>query len=524
MKKINFHHIKFMIMAALVTVSCSDDDYTTDVETVISEEIKSVSLEGNILSFDSEETLASLLENKEETTEKVTDFMKEGFQSLQPNFKNLEDSEIDTYLSAKAERLSSKGSLYTNNTGKSNNDIDTDDEIISDETFASILNEDREVIVGKNYYIYTTDGLYFIEKSKKDKLTAYLATLENSNGFVSRSMKSMKSKVQNINGKEDGELIVDLNPVTGKTVKIDEDIMVFIVDAQDEIAFGPSNKEDKDSSLSNKVTPILAPHTFPVAQYTENSLWQQFFGNTVDVNQYHTSEHRIKTKFWNQNYLLWATIGAEARYQKKRFIGWSESDTSDGVRLGINSAVYTYTSNFSPYNPNDPNRVTLKYKGVSYNPSGQVVTQYPMSPSTWPINPTATVGALEITIFGNDIYLPLSGSEANKTINGLLSQARSIIPGLNADLDNDQVRVNIVKYLPSSFQVTEADIVKKHRSQASENFDFNFLIKFKSGSSAFTTLTNQLNAEKYKSIEIDMYGAALKNNVWLGTRIRGKAK
>lgn len=147
-----------------------------------------------------------------------------------------------------------------------------------------------------------------------------------------------------------------------------------------------------------------------------------------------------------------------------------------------------------------------------------------MTPTLWPITPTATVGALEITIFGNDIYYPLSGSTANSTINSLLSQARSIVPGLNADLDNDKVSVNVIKYLPGKFQITEADIVKKHRSEASQNFDFNFLIKLKPDTSLFATLANQLNASKYTSIEIDMYGAALKNNVWLGTRIRGKAK
>ncbi|PIB27557.1 hypothetical protein BFP77_11755 [Maribacter sp. 4U21] len=522
MKKINFHHIKFMIMASLVTVSCSDDDYVADSEDALIAEQKVVSLEGNILAFDSEETLIALLEDKEGTSLKVEEFIQEGFTSLKPNFSDLEGPEVEAYLSAKAERLSSKGALYTNKTGK-NNDIDTEDEIIADETFASILNEDREIIVGNNYYIYTTDGLYFIEKSKKDKLVDYLQKLESSSGFTSRSMKALNAQGQNFYGKEDNELVVDLNPVSGRTIKIDDDINVFVVETEEDV-FGPKNKGANDESMSGKVTPILAPHTFPVAQYTENSLFQKIFGNTIDVNQYHDSTHRIKTKFWNQNYLLWATVGAEARYQKKRFIGWSESDTSDGVRLGINNAVYTYTSNVSPYNPNDPNRVILKYKGVSYNPSGQVVPQYPMAPSTWPINQTATVAALEITIFGNDIYYPITGSTANSTINNLLSQARSIVPGLNADLEADKVRVNIVKYLPNSFQVTEADILLKHRSEASKTFDFNFLISFKSSSSGFSHLANQLNAEKYKSIEIDMYGAALRNNVWLGTRIRGKAK
>jgi len=218
MKKINFHHIKFMIMASLVTVSCSDDDYIADVESVAIEELKPISLEGNILSFDSEQTLASILEDKEETLTIIEDFKSDGFLSLKPNFENLESSEIDTFLAAKAQRLSSKGAMYTNKTGK-NDDIDTTDEIIADETFASILNEDREVIVGNNYYIYTTDGLYFIEKSKKDKLTDYLAALEKTNGFTSRSMKSSKNQVSNLFGKE-GELIVDVNPVSGKTLRL----------------------------------------------------------------------------------------------------------------------------------------------------------------------------------------------------------------------------------------------------------------------------------------------------------------
>ena len=522
MKINNIFHISLILMVASAVVSCSEDDNAMNVDTIATEQVEVVFLEDNILSFDSEATLATLLEDKAETVIKIEKFTKDGFQPLSPDFQGMESSEVDTYLKNKAERLASKGKLYTNKTGKSI-DIDTDDEIISDHTFASILNEDREVIVGKNYYIYTTDGLYFIEKTKKNKLTEYLATLENSDDFVSRSMKAT-IQTENISAKDNGELIVDLNPVAGKTVIINGDISLFTVDTENTIDFSAANTENKEASLSGKVTPILAPHTFPVAQYTENSLFQQFFGNTIDVNQYHDSDHRIKTKFWNQNYLLWATIGAEARYQKKRFIGWSESDTSDGVRLGINNAVYTYNNNFSPYNPNDPKRVTLKYKGVNYNISGQVVPSYPMSPTTWPINQTATVAALEITIFGNDVYYPLTGAQANSSINNLLSQARSVVPGLNADLDNDKVRVNIVKYLPNSFQVTEADILLKHRSEASKTFDFNFLISFKSSSSLTSQLANQLNATKYSSIEMDMYGAALRNNVWLGTRIKGKAK
>lgn len=313
---------------------------------------------------------------------------------------------------------------------------------------------------------------------------------------------------------------MSLNLVEGTVTQITPKISLYSVCS----GGGSGGSSDGSSGGSpNNVIPLLVPQNFGTCSYSEDSLFQQVFGNTVKCNDYHDSTHRIQTKVWNENYLIWSSVGASAKYQKKRIIGWSESSTSDGVRLGINHAIYTYETNFSPYNALDPNRVIFKYKGVNYDMTGNVVTTYPINPSEWPFIEKETYGAIEITILGEDLYYPLKGKDANKSINTLLSQARNLINGLSSDMKQDKVGVNIVKFLPNSFQVTQADILLKHSSQAKKIFDFNYLVEWESNSNWGENLLNQLgNSTKYEKIDIDIYGAALRNGVWKGKRIRGK--
>ena len=270
---------------------------------------------------------------------------------------------------------------------------------------------------------------------------------------------------------------------------------------------------------------MLIPQKFGTCVYSENSLFQQVFGNTVKCNDYHDSKHRIQTKVWNENYLVFATVGVSAKYQKKRLVGWSKSGTADEVRLGINHAIYTYKSPISPYNPFDPQRVVVRYKGVSYDLNGNVVPKFPIDPAAWPYEQNATVGEVDVEIFGAEIYYPLTGKEANKTINNLLSQIRSNFRGLGNDLSRDKVGVNIIKFLPNKFKIVRTDIVQKHGSKVKETFDTNFLLTLKNSSDLnFKTFTDQINAKKYDNLDIDIYGAALRKGVWKGKRIVGKIK
>ena len=59
-------------------------------------------------------------------------------------------------------------------------EIDDEDEIIADPYFASILNEDREILVGSDVYKYTLDGVYFTDEENTDALYEYLENQESS--------------------------------------------------------------------------------------------------------------------------------------------------------------------------------------------------------------------------------------------------------------------------------------------------------------------------------------------------------
>ncbi|WP_396632920.1 hypothetical protein [Maribacter sp. R86514] len=483
-------------------------------ETVIPEII----VEENTLSFDSEESLRNFMQNEDvEATDNILQTLAvSGFSSLRPIFNDLEGPEVEKFLVSKSSKIKNKGSLYSSK--NSDDEIDLDDELISDERFAKILNDDREIFVGKNYYVYTTKGLFFCKKSKRKKLKSLLETLENS---TTSKLEARYDLPECENIYKVSSEAMNLNSPSGSIIALDEDINFFSSCGGGGGSTGGGSTGG--GTTTSTTVPLLVPQNFGSCSYTENSIFQQIFGNTVTCNDYHDSTHRIQTKVWNENWLLWASVGASAKYQKKRLIGWSESSTSDGVRLGINHAIYTYNSSVSPYNAVDPKRVIFKYKGVNYNQYGNVVTSYPINSSAWPFPQNETLGAIEIYIFGDDQYFPLTGKEANKTINDLLSQARGAIRGLSNDMNNDKVGVQIVKFLPSSFKVTQTDILLKNSSKAKKTFDFNFLLSFNSGSSGvFQTVANQLNAEKYDKIEIDMYGAALRNNVWKGKKIRGK--
>jgi len=82
-----------------------------------------------------------------------------------------------SFLKLKSKRLLSKSSLYTfkNQEGSK---IDIEDELIKDPRFAALLNEEREIIIGNNIYVFTTKGMFYSKLEHEDDLRTYLSTLE----------------------------------------------------------------------------------------------------------------------------------------------------------------------------------------------------------------------------------------------------------------------------------------------------------------------------------------------------------
>lgn len=535
MKKTNIFLI--MILSTFCIFSCSKEEVgnTEDKTAENKEEIinSSLTLRKGTLKFKDKETLKKFVENPEPDYLKntVTSLRKQGFKSLRPYFNHNDNKSIDSFLKEKKVNKKKNGYLYSLK-ASDNDNLDLDDELISDQNFASLLNEDREIYVGDSIYRYTTNGVYFTSIKNEDKLDFYLDSLNTT--ITNKSQILLDRKMNRMVENQDGQL--SITPVEGEITQINNSIShyqpTYIAPIDGGGGSGGGGGGGSTPPAPEKNYPILIPQKFGSCLYSEDSLWQQAFGNRIKCNDYHDSEHRIQTQFWNENYFIYASIGTKAKYQKKRFIGWSESETADYVELGINSIKYTYNHNVNQYNPFTETHLQFKYKGVTYNQNGTRAS-LPTNPDPWPIfNENQVFYSLDIyidDIFGQTIdeTINLDGENINDAIEDLLEMAANSLPStldLQNDINGNKVAVKILKFSTNKTEVVIANRVIRHKSNARKTFDFNFLLTLPDNVSDpnFKDFLKQFSATKYDVAEVDLYGAGLRGNIWKGKRITAK--
>ena len=449
----------FMMLFCL-GLSCSNEEAIISVEENATQknkiDVSTLEVVDGKLQFTNKQSLKQfILETKTEDFKRVIMNLNEkGFSSLRPFFEENDNLGIDDFLTSKKSKIIKKGLLYSL---KSNDDeIDLDDELVSDEGFAAVLNDEREIYIGDKFYKYTTNGLYFCEKKNEQILRDYLVDFENSITSKSDYITSRIAPCDAPMQKSSNDYL-SIAPVETTETQITNEIT--LVQASCEGGGGGSSGGGSGGGSSGGGSstsyPILKPQTFGSCVYSEDSIWQQVFGNRIKCNDYHDSTHRIQTQFWNENYFIFSSIGTKAKYQKKRTIGWSESGTAEFVELGINSVKYTYNHALKQYNPFGDTHVTYKYKGNTYSIETGQQTNFPANPNPWPIyDDDQKLYTLEIYI--DDIYgktideeISLTAGNLNSAVKELLKNAANSIPswtGINSDLANNKVAVKVVKF------------------------------------------------------------------------------
>jgi len=180
--------ILFFIL--LLMISCQDDLDN-------SEEKKSLSLQSNYeivdgtIKFESKQKLKSILSSYQKDVEIQNDFNDEiitiqnkGFKPLTPVFDQDDTKELEAFILAKKVRKQKLNSAYGKNIKVFvDEEFDIEDDLIQDPSFAALLNEEREIIIGDSLYKYTTDGLYYCLEKDRQKLNNHLK------GFSSSSKK-----------------------------------------------------------------------------------------------------------------------------------------------------------------------------------------------------------------------------------------------------------------------------------------------------------------------------------------------
>ena len=378
-------NIFILLLAILIVSSCTKEQETLSFDTNVDESLVEVKLVNDKLKFADKESLTLFMEQNDqsEIKKKVSKFTEQGFKTLRPFFEDNEEEAMNDFLVRKQAKIAKKGYLYSS---KSNDDeIDLDDELISDANFAAILNEDRAIYVGDSLYIYTTLGAYACKIEDEEHLRNYLS---NESSKISSKEKLLAAR-GSCNYYISSYSRDMLEPIELRKVPINSKINRYEScggGSGGGSGSGSGSGSGGSSSTSLQASmPIITPMSFGTCKYSENSIWQSIFGNRVKCNDYHDSTHRVQTQFYNENYLLFNKIGMKVKYQKKRFIGCSQSGTADYVEMGINSLMFNYKNPYTLHNPFSTHHIKYKYKGVTYDMQGRVIQDSMIEPA-WPIS------------------------------------------------------------------------------------------------------------------------------------------
>lgn len=556
----NKGYLKFTLGIALSLIfSCSTkDDIYTDQDISALNNIHHIN---GKLSFPDEKALSDFIKNQnnEQFEAKIRDLQKKRFNPLLPIFEKGDIKSKKDFLGKKLNRINKdlkfSGINHQIKSGDLDNE-DIEDNLIQDDKFASVLNENRSIYVGNYVYIYTPEGVFKASRNYESELNRLLDYYYE-NGVVRPESKNPDKlpvlPICDMRANEDGVSLDLFNSPKTTTTQLTKNIQLIRVDTCNSTG-GNGNESDDSGTGNNSGSGSSSPKTYPIdikqdlgtCVVKDESLWQQIFGAAETCNDYYSSGRRVKTKFWNQNYLIYSSIGVSVKHQVKSWGVWSKSDSTDFIELGINYASWTYEYDAqyldAIYN-NYANNTLIKYKGKTYNTDGTVLTDIPVSVPNWPFNgDDPLIDNLEIYIRGNNI---LGSVNKGKTANRLLRDAakdfiKKFGTSLEGPAEQDNIEVSGAVIDPLNRKLTFSIVGRIERDYrdccATYYLDQNFLVgaKFnithKNGSCSGNGCTSEgydangfkvdvFNAKDYENLTLDFYGLARRDGIYKGKRV-----
>lgn len=294
MKKV----VLLFISTSLVIACQKNEEINMSSESVLS-------VPTDMLQFSNANELQTCIEeiNDEKfITTKAGNDLSEGFLSLKDyltevQLSNLTKQEVETY---------EKDGLI----------FEPEDSLIVDMGLMSVLNKDREVKIGQNIYKYIPEGLI-----------VYPATIEN--GYDSSWVKSIDTQSL-------GE---------GESVFISNDI-TFTKIVYKKWANAPVTRASGTASSIELNDGLVIPASNVVAEIYDNHTG--LFGVNVTVDNYFDNKHRMKLRLFDQNYVVYRSVGMTVRMQQKEAgIWWRKS--ADEFRYGWTALECVNSFNSCPF-------------------------------------------------------------------------------------------------------------------------------------------------------------------------------
>ncbi|PKP14905.1 MAG: hypothetical protein CVU07_12485, partial [Bacteroidetes bacterium HGW-Bacteroidetes-23] len=323
---------KFFIAIVFLVTSCSEENFNEDVLNINRQE-EMVSVKDGRLVFSNTTMLKEKIEelkgkSRKDASEDVSKFVNKGFSPLRVLFdNNISTDDIGS---------SSRTQFANDYTGATiEEDFDDFEETIGDDEFATLVNNSGEIQVADTIYKYTPVGLYYTHESTIQKLYDYLDTQSIDN------IKLVPANYANSSSDLSGLCIVEKNDPYIK--QIEPDIKYFAVESCSNVTYTsdlPADINSGSQTTSGTFDVDAFINSLPECN-SRSSLVGRIFGKSISCTSKFDDTHRIKTKFWDQDYKIYQSIGVAVKHQTKKVWIWWTTDT-DELRLGINNAYFEY--------------------------------------------------------------------------------------------------------------------------------------------------------------------------------------
>ena len=530
-------------------VSCEDEltdniELNQNAKTLQEEEFSQI--EDGRLSFVDESQFETFYREARENDDEIfaekmeKEFYSKEFYSLIPIVNENNDLvQLERHV-AKLQTMgipskSGKGSLMSKQDFSEGQDVL--ENIFGEEKFASLLNQNGEIEVGKKIYKYTDVGLFVVKKGQIKKLYKYLDNQGISLNFMKLTPKNTR---------------IDYITKARNTYRSCEPMLMAFDDSNSGLrnaeyfiaagdcggtggggtggggtgggSGGTSGSNTSSVDEINRALSRLSP-------CETNEPWlSNLFGTVKNCEDRYNSDHRVKTKFFSNNYLLAYEVGFKTKHQKKGWTGLWRKQRTTKMAAGINSVTWSYSPeifSFPQYEfpinywVTETGELYSTMKGY-YNAVYQGKGNIPL-----PELPFVRNADIVVELLVNDFGKFKTEREVRSFFyENLYGMAENVLKkARNEQLKNAVVIINtptqlIVQNYNLGFECNNCDIYDK-------NFDWGVItpvINYQFANGKGFTWGNfgfkaKFNFKRPKATGISAYGLAKRDGVWHGSKM-----
>lgn len=495
------------------------------------------------------------MDNQEKEV-KLYEFYDKGFMPLYPHFREDDIIKFQKFSAKKINKFQKLVNL--NPQARMQTEIDEDgelvgefdDDLITDDEFASILNDKREIIVDNVLYKYTYSGMFSIDADKKQLLDDYI---EKNNieylivdpNTITRTEEQITTEITktapSYDQIEDPDGCLDSSGdinYYGRTTETSFGI------AETETSFYPYSGCSSGETWSGSGTsgsPITVNHTQNLVNLindleacnTLNGFLNSGFGlfgvSRKCYANFDDSKYRTKTKYWKENYLIWNSIGVKVKHQKKGWTGLWRAKSTDEVSLSVSQATFKYKISIPNFSQTYAPLKMYFFEDKIFNSQAQILT-YANAIYKPPKPDIPFVNDVTMVEYVNDLVGTQLSVEKMRSLfySGAWQGAKQIV---NQYKNRDPKNVTHIIYTPTEVYVNYVNIEnrKLNTSKIVSRLDYNFSLGIKfnldvdsNGHYSTNLGLGSVTIPKlydYNEVKMDFVGATRRGNTWKGSRI-----